>query len=92
MAEEDTAVNPADSDPPTTPPQAIEPPALPLRTATVVRWGMLGWLLALVMVLLVPDLRAGDRAWWPWVPVSALGLGLIGLTYLNRGRGNASDA
>lgn len=69
--------------------EEITPPPITLRTVTVVRWGMLGWLVALVVVLAIPDLRTGDRSWWPWVPVAALGLGAFGLAYLSRGRGNA---
>lgn len=70
----------------------IEAPPTRLRTVTLVRWGMAAWVVALVVVLLVPDLRTGERDWWPWVPVCALALGVIGLVYLGRGRGNASDA
>jgi len=67
-------------------------PTIPLRTISVVRWGMVAWLVALVVLLAVPALREGDRSWWVWVPVSGLVLGAIGHTYLSRGRGNAADA
>lgn len=73
-------------------PRTITPPPIRLRTITVVSWGMVIWLLALVVVLVVPDLRSGDRSWWVWVPVAALGLGGIGLLYLSRGRGNAAGS
>lgn len=73
-------------------PKVVTPPEVRLRTSTVVRWGMAAWLVALVVILAVPDLRTGDRSWWPWVPVAALALGVVGLTYMGRGRGNASDA
>ncbi|WP_347350910.1 DUF2530 domain-containing protein [Intrasporangium sp.] len=54
--------------------------------------GMLGWLVALIVVLVVPTLHTGDRSWWPWCCVTGLALGAIGLLYLRRGRGNAADA
>jgi hypothetical protein len=73
-------------------PREVTPPPVPLRTVTVVRWGMVAWLAVLVVILIVPSLREGDRSWWVWVPVSGIGLGLIGHTYLARGRGNAADA
>ena len=70
----------------------IVPPEASLRTITVVHWGMVLWAALLVVLLVAPDLRSGDRSWWVWVPVSGLGLGLIGHVYLARGRGNAADA
>lgn len=70
----------------------ITPPPIRLRTSTVVSWGLVAWAIALIVVLAVPELRTGDRSWWPWVPVAALVLGGIGLTYLSRGRGNAAGA
>ncbi len=70
-------------------PGEIEPPAVRLRTATIVRWGMLTWVAVLVVMLAVPDLRAGERSWWVWVPVAGLVLGFVGYSYLRRGRGNA---
>lgn len=73
-------------------PREVAPAPVRLRTITVVRWGMLGWLVVLAVVLAVPALRTGDRDWWAWVPVAGLGLGLVGHTYLTRGRGNAADA
>jgi hypothetical protein len=47
---------------------------------------------ALVVTLLVPALHVGERDWWPWACVSGLVLGLIGLLYIGRGRGNAASA
>lgn len=70
----------------------VEAPEVTLRTIRVVHWGMLLWLVALVVVLAVPSLREGDREWWVWVPVAGIGLGIIGHVYLARGRGNAADA
>ena len=58
----------------------------------IVQVGMLGWLVALVIILLVPALHSGDKSWWPWCCVAGFGLGGIGLAYLRRGRGNAADA
>lgn len=70
----------------------IEVPEASLRTIRVVDAGMVLWALALVVILAVPSLREGDRDWWVWIPVAALGLGVIGHAYLARGRGNAADA
>ncbi len=68
------------------------PPEVDLPTMTVVRWGLAIWAVVLVVVLAVPDLRTGDRAWWVWVPVAALAVGGVGYLYLRRGRGNAAGA
>lgn len=58
----------------------------------VVEWGMLVWAVALVVTLVVPALRTGERDWWPWACVAGIGLGAIGWLYVRRGRGNAADA
>lgn len=65
---------------------------LPVTTSRVVLIGIGLWLLALVVTLLVPALRTGDRSWWPWACVAGAALGLVGYAYVRRGRGNASDA
>lgn len=65
-------------------------PQLPVRTATVIKAGIVGWALALMVTLVVPALHAGERSWWPWACVSGMTLGLIGYLYVRRGRGNAS--
>ena len=65
---------------------------LAVSTARVVLWGELAWLVALVVILAVPALHEGERDWWPWVPVAGIALGLIGLSYVRRGRGNAAGA
>ncbi|GAB3685502.1 DUF2530 domain-containing protein [Angustibacter aerolatus] len=61
-------------------------------TIPVVWAGVAVWVVALVVTLLVPALHRADRDWWPWACVSGIGLGLIGLLYLHRGRGNAAMA
>jgi hypothetical protein len=74
---------------------ASRPPELrPLAVDTVriVVAGTAAFAVALVVTLLVPSLHAGDRDWWPWACVSGLALGLIGLAYILRGRGNAAGA
>ncbi|USQ76776.1 DUF2530 domain-containing protein [Ornithinimicrobium cryptoxanthini] len=73
-------------------PPEIVPPVATLRTLRVVHWGILAWAVALVLVLVLPSLREGDRSWWVWVPVAGIGLGVVGHVYLARGRGNAADA
>ena len=72
--------------------QAIEPQPLPWRTTRVVLWGIALWAVALVVTLAVPALHSGDRSWWPWSCVAGIALGLLGYSYVRRGRGNASDA
>ncbi|GAA3608778.1 hypothetical protein GCM10022199_10630 [Marihabitans asiaticum] len=68
------------------------PAPVQLRTDRLVLVGIGAWLVALVVVLLVPALRSGDRDWWPWACVSGAALGCLGYAYLRRGRGNAADA
>ncbi|GAA2168085.1 hypothetical protein GCM10009845_30840 [Pedococcus bigeumensis] len=65
---------------------------LAVSTARVVLWGELAWVVALVVILAVPALHEGERDWWPWVPVAGIVLGLIGFSYVRRGRGNAAGA
>ena len=65
---------------------------LAVSTARVIMWGQVGWVLALVVILVVPSLHRDERDWWPWVPVAGLALGLIGYLYVRRGRGNAAGA
>lgn len=75
-------------------PSPAEPAVTPVHVPMVriVEVGMLCWLVALLIVMLVPALHTGDKAWWPWCCVAGFGLGVIGLLYLRRGRGNAVDA
>jgi hypothetical protein len=69
---------------------ALEP--LAVDTVRIVIAGTALFATALVVTLLVPSLHSGERDWWPWACVSGLGLGLIGLLYIARGRGNAAGA
>lgn len=82
-------MDPAENEPPRDH-QPLEPAHVPSRR--IVEWGMAGWAVALAVILLVPDLRSGDRAWWPWCCVAGLALGALGWTYVRRGRGNAIGA
>lgn len=75
---------------PTPGPERLEPIAVPTRRIVEVGLGI--WVVALVAVLAVPALHEGERDWWPWACVSGLVLGLVGYTYLRRGRGNAAGA
>ena len=72
------------------PAEELQP--LAVSTARVVVWGELAWVLALIVILAVPSLHEGERDWWPWVPVAGIVLGLIGFSYVRRGRGNATGA
>ena len=73
-------------------PAEVVPPEVGLSSLAVVRWGLVLWAVALVVVLVVPELRTGERSWWVWVPVAGLAVGSLGYTYLRRGRGNAAEA
>ncbi len=70
----------------------IIPMTVPIASLVVVRIGLAIWAIALIVVWTVPALSAGDQWWWRWVPVAALAVGLLGHTYVMRGRGNASEA
>lgn len=74
------------------PDQGEELKPLAVSTARIVVWAQLGWVLALAVILAVPALHEGQRDWWPWVPVAGIVLGLIGFSYVRRGRGNAAGA
>ncbi len=68
----------------------LEP--LPVPMARVIEIGLGLWLVALLVVVLVPSLHEGDRSWWPWCCVTGFALGLAGYAYVRRGRGNAAEA
>jgi hypothetical protein len=70
--------------------EPLEP--LAVSSARVAMWGTAAWLVALVLTLAVPALHEGDRHWWPWACVAGVAIGVVGLVYIRRGRGNASDA
>src|SRR5215218_1536111 len=72
------------------PTQPTQPVAV--DTQRIVLAGLVCWLVALVVVLAVPSLHEGARSWWPWVCVAGLVLGVLGLGYVHRGRGNAAGA
>lgn len=65
-------------------------PPMPVKTVTVIKVATALWAIALVITLAVPELRTGDRHWWPWSCVAGLVLGLVGYLYVRRGRGNAA--
>lgn len=76
-------------------PGESSPPALlPIHAPMlrIIEIGLACWLVALVLVLAIPSLHAGDRSWWPWVCVAGVVLGGGGWLYVRRGRGNAHDA
>lgn len=75
-------------------PSEARPPLepLPVPMPRIIEVGLGLWLVALVVILLVPALHEGSRSWWPWGAVAGLALGLIGYAYVRRGRGNASEA
>ena len=74
------------------PERRIIPSTPPIRSLVVIRIGLAMWVVALVVLWTVPSFSEGERSWWPWVPVAALVVGLIGHTYVMRGRGNAAQA
>jgi hypothetical protein len=73
-----------------TPHPELQP--LSVDSVRIVVGGTALFAVALVVTLVVPALHSGDRDWWPWACVSGLALGLIGLAYILRGRGNAAGA
>jgi hypothetical protein len=83
-------VTPAPSEHATSGPPPLEP--LHVNVARLVLIGTAIWAVALVLTLVVPGLHSGGRSWWPWTAVAGLVLGLVGLAYLHRGRGNAAAA
>ncbi len=77
-------------DPADVAPQSLAPARV--DTAPIVVAGLVGWVVALVVTLVVPALHTGERDWWPWTCVAGIVLGLVGLLYVVRGRGNAAGA
>jgi hypothetical protein len=74
-------------------PHDAEPLApIAVDTARIVAVGTLCWAIALAVTLVVPSLHSGERDWWPWTCVAGVALGLLGLAYVLRGRGNAAGA
>jgi hypothetical protein len=73
-------------------PDTVTVPDPQLRTIVLVRWGIVVWAVALVVLLAAPELRTDGRGWWLWVPVAGIVLGALGHAYLARGRGNARFA
>lgn len=60
-----------------------EPLEVPSRR--VIAIGSAVWSVALVVILVVPELHTGDRSWWPWTCVTALALGAFAWWYVGRG-------
>jgi hypothetical protein len=89
VTDETTPDAPTAGSEPTTPEQVAP---LPVPMLRIIEAGLAAWVLALVVILVVPALHEGDRDWWPWTCVAGFVLGAIGWVYVWRGRGNASDA
>ncbi|MGB7449691.1 MAG: DUF2530 domain-containing protein [Ornithinimicrobium sp.] len=70
----------------------LAPKEVRIPTLLIVRVAMGIWLVALAVLWAVPALSAGDRSWWPWVPVAGLAVGIFGHVYVTRGRGHASGS
>lgn len=68
----------------------LQPIAVPM--SRIVEVGIGVWALALAVTLLVPALHADEKSWWPWACVAGIALGVVGLIYVRRGRGNAEGA
>ena len=71
-------------------PEEIQPLHVPMLR--IIEVGLVAWVVALVVMLVVPALHEGDRDWWPWTCVAGFVLGCLGWAYVRRGRGNARDA
>jgi membrane protease YdiL (CAAX protease family) len=70
----------------------IHPEPLKINTLRVLEIGMAIWVVVLVALVAVPSWHSGQRDWWPWVAVAAIGGGAAGWFYIRRGRGNAAAA
>ena len=90
MTDQNAAPEPPQDAPAPAPADELRPLPVPMRR--IVEVGILVWVVALGVVLVVPALHTGDRDWWPWTCVAGIVLGGIGWGYLRRGRGNARDA
>lgn len=66
--------------------------AMQVPTQRIIAIGLVLWVVAFVVTLVVPALHEGNRSWWPWACVAGFVLGSIGFLYVRRGRGNAHDA
>lgn len=69
-----------------------KPEPLKVDSALIVGAGALVWAVALLVCLLVPSLHSGSRDFWPWACLIGMCLGLLGVVYIRRGRGNAKAA
>lgn len=78
------------SSPPAPPPLDLRPLSTPMTR--IVGWGVIAWLAALAVTLAVPALHEPPRELWPWTCGVGAALGLVGLAYLHRRRGNAAAA
>lgn len=79
------------------PDESAEPSAddlLPVKVDVlrVLEIGIVCWVVALVLTLVIPALHGDGRDWWPWTCVSAIVGGTVGWVYVRRGRGNAAAA
>ena len=69
-----------------------KPAPLRVNTPRVILTGMIAWAIFGVLTLLIPALHTGSRHWWPWMCLAGVVLGLVGYSYVRRGRGNAEAA
>jgi uncharacterized membrane protein HdeD (DUF308 family) len=69
-----------------------EPEPLTIDTARLLETGIALWSIALMVTVLVPALRQGNRHWWPWACVAGIVGGVLAWGYVRRGRGNAAAA
>lgn len=58
----------------------------------VMEVGLALWAVALAVTLLVPALREGPRAWWPWCAAAGLGLGTLGYAHVRHRRVDVAGA
>lgn len=68
------------------------PPPPPIKTSTITAIGTALFGLALILTLSISAWHTGENRWYPWAAGAGLVLGLLGLVYLHRGRGNAAMA
>lgn len=68
------------------------PPPPPIKTSTITAIGTALFGLALILTLVIAQWHSGENRWYPWAAGAGFALGLLGLLYLRRGRGNAALA
>ena len=68
------------------------PPPLEADDQVVIRVGMAGWAIALVVLLIVRDSLPPSQRWWIWTCACGLAMGLFAAWYVPRLKGGRARA